>query len=87
MVSTTGDVGSDDDAVKPGITTVPAHLLRWWSVLLVGLPLTVANVWWVILAEKVGFGPYFTTISLFANAFFTLVVALLINAVVARVSP
>lgn len=88
MVSTTTPSDSSiEETAKPGKMMVPAHLLRWWSVLLVGLPLTVANVWWVILAEKVGFGPYFTTISLFANAFFTLVVTLLVNALVLRVSP
>ena len=61
--------------------------IRPTAALLVGLPLTVANVFWVVLAEKVGYGPYFTTISLFANAFFTLCVSLLINAGVARVAP
>ena len=65
----------------------PANALRAATVLLTGLPLTVGNVWWVILAEKVGRGPYFTTISLFANAFFTLVVLLLLNAVVRRILP
>ncbi|MBC8143015.1 MAG: hypothetical protein H7Y38_16445 [Armatimonadetes bacterium] len=78
------DVGTTGARDAP---PVPANRLRAGYALGVGLPLTVANVWWVILAEKVGRGPYFTTISLFANAFFTLIVLLLLNALVRRAAP
>ncbi len=88
MVSKTDRAPNDAGILaKPPPRRAAPNRLRWWSTLLVGLPLTIANVWWVILAEKVGHGPYFTTISLFANAFFTLIAVLLVNALVARVVP
>ena len=42
------------------------------------------DAFWVILAEKVGQGPYFTTISLFANVLFILTVLLALNGVLRR---
>ena len=46
---------------------LPARLLRWYAVFPVALPLIALDAFWVIEAEKVGQGPYFTTVSLFAN--------------------
>jgi hypothetical protein len=54
---------------------------------LVAVPLIVANAFWVVQAERVGQGPYFTCISLFANVFFTLTVLVGGNAVFRRVHP
>lgn len=53
--------------------------MRWWAAFPVALPLIVLDAYWVISAEKVGYGPYFTTISLFANVFFILTVLLIVN--------
>ncbi len=55
--------------------------------LLVGLPLVVLDAFWVVQAEKVGLGPYFTTISLFANVFFLLTVLVGINVLLRRFAP
>jgi len=62
------------------------HVLRWYVALL-GLPLIVLDAFWVIAAEKVGYGPYFTTISLFANVFFILTLLLIVNAGLRRFAP
>ena len=45
------------------------------------------DAFWVIMAEKVGQGPYFTTISLFANVLFILTALLAINTVLRRHAP
>ena len=47
----------------------------------------VLNAAWVVYAEKVGRGPYFTTISLFANVLFTLALLCAANALLRRVLP
>jgi hypothetical protein len=80
----------DDEA--PDLLDVPAdgrpapYTLRW-PVLLLGVPLIVLDAFWIIYAEKIGYGPYFTTISLFANVFFILTVLLVFNALLKRVMP
>jgi hypothetical protein len=53
----------------------------------IALPIVVVDAFWVIYAEKVGWGPYFTTISLFANVFFVLTVLLLLNLALRRFLP
>jgi hypothetical protein len=53
----------------------------------VGIPLVVLDAFWIIQAERVGRGPYFTCISLFANAFFILTVLVGINAFLRRFLP
>lgn len=62
-------------------------LLRWWVAFPIALPIILIDAFWVIYAEKVGWGPYFTTISLFANVFFILTVLLLLNVALRRFSP
>src|SRR5262245_28016165 len=62
-------------------------MLRWWIVFPIALPLIIVDAFWVIYAEKVGYGPYFTTISLFANVFFILTALLLVNAALHRLLP
>jgi hypothetical protein len=61
--------------------------MRWYVAFPIALPLIVLDAFWVIEAEKVGQGPYFTTISLFANLFFILTALLIANAAVRRISP
>jgi hypothetical protein len=65
----------------------PPSRLRWWLVFPIALPLIVVDAFWVITAEKVGNGPYFTTVSLFANVFFILAVLLAGNALIRRLVP
>ncbi len=61
-------------SAQPAVTPI-----RWWTVAL-GLVLIVPNNYWVVYMEKVRTGPYPTTISIFANCVFLLVVLLLVNA-------
>lgn len=62
------------------VGALPAVLpVRWWTVAL-GLVLIVPNNYWVVYMEKVRTGPYPTTISIFANCVFLLVVLLIVNA-------
>ena len=49
--------------------------------------LIVLDAFWVVEAEKVGYGPYFTTISLFANVFFILTGLIIVNGVLKRLAP
>ena len=81
-------------ATDAGRAFVSAHnsspapgLLRWWVAFPIALPLIVLDAFWVIHAEKVGRGPYFTTISLFANVFFILTALLIVNAGLRRLLP
>lgn len=53
--------------------------VRWWLAFPIALVLIVLDAFWVIRAERVGFGPFFSTISLFANALFLLTGVLLLN--------
>ncbi len=53
----------------------------------IGLALIPLNVFWVIRLERVMFGPYPSTISLFANVVFLLFILNGINALWRRVSP
>jgi hypothetical protein len=66
--------------------TAAAGLLRFRAVL-IGALLIVPDAFWVIQAERVGFGPFFTTISLFANVLFILTTLLALNALVRRFAP
>ncbi|MBC8102027.1 MAG: hypothetical protein H7Z41_05505 [Cytophagales bacterium] len=75
------------DTPAPEAGPPAAAKLRWWAVFPVALPLIVLDAFWVIQAEKLGSGPYFTTISLFANVFFLLTVLLIANALVKRLAP
>jgi hypothetical protein len=53
----------------------------------VAVPLIVLDAFWIIQAERVGRGPYFTCISLFANVFFILTALVGINALLRRLVP
>jgi hypothetical protein len=65
----------------------PATLhVRWWTIGL-GLVLIVPNNYWVVYMEKVRTGPYPTTISIFANCIFLLLVLLVVNAPLRRWFP
>src|SRR5580693_381789 len=52
-----------------------------------GLILIPFNVFWIVRLERVMFGPYPSTISLFANVVFLLFILTGINAVVRRIAP
>ena len=53
----------------------------------VGLVLIPLSDYWVLMAEKVRTGPYFTTISIFANVVFILAVLALVNTLLRRAIP
>jgi hypothetical protein len=55
--------------------------------ILIGCLLIPPNAFWVVRMERVLFGPYPSTISLFANVVFVLTVLLAINAATARIAP
>ncbi|HOM80181.1 MAG TPA: hypothetical protein PLZ94_00225 [Armatimonadota bacterium] len=64
----------------------PKARLTWRSILL-GLLLIPPNCYWIVQMERVRKGPYVTSISLFANALFVLVLLALVNAAIARRYP
>ncbi|MES2458947.1 MAG: DUF6785 family protein [Armatimonadota bacterium] len=70
--------------LAPGARGGAGSILR---IVLIALPLIVLNAFWVIEAERVGRGPYFTCISLFANVFFILTALVGINALLRRFAP
>jgi hypothetical protein len=72
-------MASTPSSSNRGSVRVPALLL--------GLVLVVLSAFWMVQAEKVGYGPYFSTISLFANCFFVLTGLLIINVVLRRFFP
>src|SRR5918911_1407567 len=65
----------------------PAPLLRavTWRSLLLGLLLIPPNAYWLVQMERVRYSAHPTTISLFFNVVFILLVVTLINTAVARV--
>ena len=64
----------------------PASALRPRA-FFIALPLIVLDAFWIIHAERVGYGPFFTTISLFANVLFILTALLVLNNLVRRFVP
>lgn len=58
----------------------PQRIGASWRALALGLLLIPPNCYWIIQMERVRKGPYVTSISLFANVVFVLVVLSLINA-------
>ena len=64
----------------------PARL-DWRRAFPIAFVLIVLDAFWVIEAEKVGYGPYFTTISLFANVFFILTGLIVVNGLLKRFAP
>ncbi|MGC4045478.1 MAG: hypothetical protein QM758_16930 [Armatimonas sp.] len=61
--------------------------VRWLRSFILAFALILLDAFWVIRAERVGYGPFFSTISLFANVLFLLTIVLLVNRVVKRVLP
>ena len=70
----------------PGTNADPSRL-RWNVAFAIAVPLIVLDAFWVVQAERVGTGPYFTTISLFANVFFILSALLLLNVAARKFVP
>ena len=66
--------------------SLPEGLFRF-RVMTLSVPLIVGQILWTLWAEKMGFGPYFTTLSLFANCLFALMVMVGVNALIARFLP
>ncbi|MBI3946692.1 MAG: hypothetical protein HY321_12285 [Armatimonadetes bacterium] len=58
-----------------------------WRAIALGLLLIPPNCYWIVQMERVRKGPYVTSISLFANVVFVLVVLALVNAAIARRRP
>ena len=73
-------------AVPPSVKLPPPGAIRLRALLL-ALPLIVLDAFWVIHAERVGYGPFFTTISLFANVLFLLTVLFVLNLGLRRWAP
>jgi hypothetical protein len=71
----------------PPPSPLPANSALRLRAILVALPLLILDAFWVIQAEKVGFGPYFTIISVFANVLFILTGLLIVNAGLRRFLP
>ena len=78
---------SDSSPANLETEAAPLAQMRWGLVFPIALPLIVLDAFWVIQAEKVGRGPFFTTISLFANVFFLLTVLLVLNNLVRKLLP
>ena len=53
---------------------------------LIALPLIVLDNCWIIWMEKIYRGPYVTSISLFANCVFILVLLVLVNALLRKIN-
>lgn len=60
---------------------------RMLLVLSIGLLLTFANCYWIIVAEAMWFAIHITVMSIFFNAVFCLFVLLLVNLLLKRISP
>jgi hypothetical protein len=65
----------------------PASVALRPRAVFIALPLIVLDAFWIIQAEKVNNGPYFTTVSLFANVLFLLTALLALNGLVRRCAP
>src|SRR5579862_2197021 len=69
---------------RPVVETGRAFSLR---VLLLAFVLIPLNCYWIVQMERVRQGPYVTSISLFANVVFILLLLLVLNTLLRRVSP
>jgi len=65
----------------------PIQPQRMAFVLSIGLLLTVANCYWIVVAEAMWFAIHITVMSIFFNAVFCLFVLLLINLLLKKVAP
>jgi hypothetical protein len=77
--------------IKPTISQESAHAARPPSVtlhaVLIGLILLPVNAYWVVCMEIIRYSAHPSTLSLFFNCVFELVVVSLINSLVMRVKP
>lgn len=71
----------------PPTAGIRAQAVRWYLVFPIAVPLILLDAFWVIHAERIGYGPFFTTISLFANVLFILTALLGLNFLVRRFAP
>jgi len=65
----------------------PRQPQRMGFVLSIGLLLTVANCYWIVVAEAMWFAIHITVMSIFFNAVFSLFVLLLLNLLLKKVAP
>jgi hypothetical protein len=72
---------------QPAVTEPPKERGLTARVLLLALVLIPLNCYWIIQMERVRQGPYVTSISLFANVVFLLLLFLIGNAALRRVRP
>jgi hypothetical protein len=68
-------------------TSRTPNRLRPLLTIIVGLVLIIPNTLWVMRAERVGSGPYFSTISIFANVLFILTALLIFNQLLKKLVP
>ena len=61
--------------------------VRWWLVLPLSGACIGVDAFWILRAERVGYGPFFTTISIFANVLFLLTLLIGVNALLRRMLP
>ncbi len=82
-----------DTQTKPDTTTAPTPLTPTRArgvtprALLLGLALMPVNAYWVVMMENIRYSAHPTTISLFFNCIFILVILTGLNGLVARVRP
>ena len=76
-----------NDDVSPNAEPDEPLRVRWWICFPLAFLLIVLDAFWVIRAERVGQGPYFSTISLFANVLFLLTVVMVANQAIKKVVP
>jgi len=68
---------------EPNLSTKPVR----WYVIIIGLFLLLINTYWVFMGSEVWHSTQLTIASLFFNAVFTLLVLVLINLVIQRITP
>ena len=76
----------EDSSLTQTHPSLPERLLRF-RVILLAIPVLILQIQWTLRAEKMGFGPFFTTLSLFSNCLFGLMLIVGINAILTRVLP
>src|SRR5205809_6516609 len=73
--------------VRAAPTAVPVQRAVTWRSLLVSVLLIPPNAYWLVQMERVRYSAHPTTISLFFNVVFLLLVVTLVNAGLARIWP
>lgn len=72
------------ESLKQANSTDKPRTALPWRGLVLALALFPLNAYWLIHTERIFFGPYVTTISLFANVLFILIIVALLNLLIAR---